>query len=71
MLFAQVTPFLLFNVSTGLPYLIGSKEQGYYRATTDFFLGRAAYVGNFMVALPFIQPRAALPLYREKVWTLL
>ncbi|CAI5472959.1 unnamed protein product [Closterium sp. Yama58-4] len=66
----KVTPFLLFNLSDpsqGRPYLIGSKDQGYHRPSTDFLLGRRAYAGNFMVQLPLLLPRGAVRGYREAV----
>ncbi|CAI5981412.1 unnamed protein product [Closterium sp. NIES-65] len=72
----KVTPFLLFNLSdpsqgnqspVGRPYLIGSKDQGYHRPSTDFLLGRRAYAGNFMVQLPLLLPRGAVSGYRDAV----
>ncbi|CAI7832724.1 unnamed protein product, partial [Closterium sp. NIES-54] len=73
----KVTPFLLFNLSKpsqdnnptpmGRPYLIGSKDQGYHRPSTDFLLGRRAYAGNFMVQLPLLLPRGTVRGYREAV----
>ncbi|GJP34559.1 hypothetical protein CLOM_g18992 [Closterium sp. NIES-68] len=66
----KVTPFLLLNLSQGnsaRPYLIGSKDQGYHRPSTDFLLGRRAYAANFMVQLPFVIPRGEIKGYRDAV----
>ncbi|CAI5496771.1 unnamed protein product [Closterium sp. Naga37s-1] len=65
----KVTPGLLFNLTDGKPFMIGSKStQGKnWRTSSRYFVGPGRYHANFMVQLPFVFPRAVLPKFRDHV----
>lgn len=65
----QVTPALLFNLTEGTPYVIGSQrhQRKVWAQSTNFLVGRGKYVANFMVQLPFVVPRGAFSAFRENV----
>ncbi|CAI5974531.1 unnamed protein product [Closterium sp. NIES-64] len=65
----KVTPGLLFNLTDGKPFIIGSKStQGKnWRTSSRYFVGPGHYFANFMVQLPFVFPRAVLPKFRDHV----
>lgn len=59
----QVTPSLLFNLTDGKPYVIGSqqKQSNQWVPSTQFFVGKKDYFANFMVQ---VGPRLELPANR-------
>lgn len=65
----KVTPALLFNLTEGKPYVIGSqqKQMNHWVPSTRFLVGKQYYFANFMVQLPFTFPRDVLPKFREHV----
>ncbi|CAI5479997.1 unnamed protein product [Closterium sp. Yama58-4] len=64
----KVTPGVLFNLSDGKPYVIGSQQQlGLWLPSTRFFVGKGKYFANFMVQLPFVMPTSVLPKFRSHV----
>ncbi|CAI5961510.1 unnamed protein product [Closterium sp. NIES-64] len=65
----QVTPGLLFNLTDGKPYVIGSrqKQMNHWVPSTHYFVGKPYYFANFMVQLPFVFPRDVLPKFRDHV----
>ena len=48
---SQVTPGLLFNLTEGKPYVIGSrqKQMNHWVPSTRFLVGKQYYFANFMV----------------------
>ncbi|GJP78960.1 hypothetical protein CLOP_g9218 [Closterium sp. NIES-67] len=68
----KVTPGLLFNLTDGKPFIIGSQNmQGKnWRKASRYFVGPMNYFANFMVQLPFVFPRAVLPKFRDHVGAL-
>ncbi|GJP36562.1 hypothetical protein CLOM_g21056 [Closterium sp. NIES-68] len=67
----KVTPGLLFNLTDGKPYVIGSaqKQMNHWLPSTQFFVGKDKYFANFMVQLPFVMPTRVLPKFRNHVAT--
>ncbi|CAI5974529.1 unnamed protein product [Closterium sp. NIES-64] len=65
----KVTPGLLFNLTDGKPYVIGSrqKQMNHWVPSTHYFVGKPYYFANFMVQLPFVFPRDVLPKFRDHV----
>ncbi|CAI5481733.1 unnamed protein product [Closterium sp. Yama58-4] len=65
----KVTPGLLFNLTDGKPWVIGSKntQRNNWLPSTRWLVGQHAYFANFMVQLPFVFPRDVLPKFREHV----
>ncbi|GJP82720.1 hypothetical protein CLOP_g12967 [Closterium sp. NIES-67] len=65
----KVTPRLLFNLTDGKPYVIGSKQKqmNHWLPSTQFFVGEDKYFANFMVQLPFVMPTSVLPRFRSHV----
>ncbi|GJP30813.1 hypothetical protein CLOM_g7143 [Closterium sp. NIES-68] len=63
----KVTPGLLFNLTDGKPYVIGSRntQRNHWLPSTRWLVGQHAYFANFMVQLPFVFPRAVLPKFRD------
>ncbi|CAI5961508.1 unnamed protein product [Closterium sp. NIES-64] len=61
-----VTPGLLFNLTNGKPYVIGSKntQSDNWKPSSYYFVGR--YHANYMVQLPFVFPRSVLPEFRRR-----
>ncbi|CAI7852811.1 unnamed protein product [Closterium sp. NIES-54] len=61
-------PGLLFNLTDGKPYVIGSAHQlDLWLPSTQFFVGKDKYFANFMVQLPFLMPTSVLPRFRSHV----
>ncbi|CAI5473999.1 unnamed protein product [Closterium sp. Yama58-4] len=65
----KVTPGLLFNLTNGKPYVIGSAQRqlDHWLPSTKFFVGEDKYFANFMVQLPFLMPTSVLPKFRSHV----
>lgn len=73
----QVTPALLFNLTTGKPYLLSIMASGLnperwrqhplYNGSTSHHIGQGNYLGNFMTNLPWTIPRSTIPRFREHV----
>ncbi|CAI5985317.1 unnamed protein product [Closterium sp. NIES-65] len=65
----KATPGLLFNLTDGKPYVIGSKRRqlDHWLRSTKFFVGEDKYFANFMVQLPFLMPTSVLPRFRSHV----
>ncbi|GJP78962.1 hypothetical protein CLOP_g9219 [Closterium sp. NIES-67] len=61
----KVTPGLLFNLTNGKPYVIGSKQlqNHHWKPSSWYFVHH--YFANFMVQLPFVFPRSVLPRFRQ------